>query len=272
MTGTQIRTALRSGDPVIATLVVSDSPHWLGMIEGLGLDFVFIDTEHIPLDRPSLSWMCRSYAALGLPPMVRIPEPDPIAACCALDGGACGIVAPYVETANQVRALAGAVKYKPLKGVRLQTALDDPNSLEPELRQYLEQQNADHFLVVNIESRPALENLDAILAVDELDAVLIGPHDLSCSQGCPEDYENPSFLAAVEEIIAKARAAGKGAGVHTISPVLRRHEVEWAGIGANLLVHSADVIAASEKLAEDLQALRQKLGLAPEGDRSQINI
>ena len=142
MTGNEIRTALRNGDPVFATLVVSESPHWLGMIEHLCLDFVFIDTEHIPLDRSTLSWMCRAYASRGLPSMVRISSPDPYQACTA------------------------------------------------------------------------------------------------------------------------CRRHGKGVGIHTISPALRKRGVEWARKGANLFVHSADIIAASEKLAEDLHASKQHLGLA----------
>jgi 4-hydroxy-2-oxoheptanedioate aldolase len=68
-----------------------------------GLDFVFIDTEHIPIDRVTLSWMCQAYRLADLAPMVRIPEPDAYQACMALDGGASGIVAPYVETAEQAR-------------------------------------------------------------------------------------------------------------------------------------------------------------------------
>lgn len=273
MNGQQIRKALRAGDTVMATLVVSTSPQWLTMIEGIGLDFVFIDTEHIAIDRCTLSWMCRAYAGKGLTPMVRIPSPNPYEACIALDGGAVGIVAPYVETVEQVRDLLGAVKYKPLKGERLQQALDDPNSMEPDLREYLEQKNANHFLVVNIESRPGIENLDAILQVEGLDAVLIGPHDLSCSLGRPEDYSHPDFLAAVDTIISKARAQGKGAGLHSITPELAAREVEWAAKGANLIMHSADILAASEKLGDDIRALRETLGVnTGDDERSAINI
>ena len=57
------------------TLIVSPSPHWVPVVAGLGLDFVFIDTEHIPIDREKLAWMCQTYRAVGLPPIVRIPAP-----------------------------------------------------------------------------------------------------------------------------------------------------------------------------------------------------
>jgi 4-hydroxy-2-oxoheptanedioate aldolase len=107
------------------------SPLWPNLAKQSGIDFVFVDTEHIPLDRQTLSWICQTYQALGLPPVVRIPCNDPFEACKVLDAGAGGVIGPYVETSDQVRDLVGAVKLRPLKGRRLQEALRDPHSLEP---------------------------------------------------------------------------------------------------------------------------------------------
>src|SRR3954462_11582984 len=98
MTPQQLRAALRGAQRVIGTLIVSDSPRWPGQIAQIGLDFVFIDTEHVALDRQPPAWVCQTYSALGRPPIVRIPSPDPFAATMALDGGAAGVVAPYIET------------------------------------------------------------------------------------------------------------------------------------------------------------------------------
>ena len=106
MTPATLRQRLIAGDTLFGTLIVSSSPRWPDAVRGCGLDFVFIDTEHIALDRAELSWMCRTYAALGLPSLVRIPSPDPFAATRVLDGGAAGVIAPYVETAEQVRSCA----------------------------------------------------------------------------------------------------------------------------------------------------------------------
>ena len=129
MTGLEFNQALREGRRVYGTLLTSTSPRWVPLIAGLPLDFVFIDTEHIPIDRAQLSWMTWAYRYAGLAPMVRIPSPDPFAACQVLDGGACSIVAPYVENAAQVRDLVGAVKHRPLKGVTLAAALAAPATL-----------------------------------------------------------------------------------------------------------------------------------------------
>lgn len=260
MTGAQIRKKLVSGGRVYGTLILSNSPHWPAMVDRLGIDFVFIDTEHIALDRAAVAWMCRAYSALGLAPVVRIPGIDPCAAAMTLDGGAEGIIVPYVETASQAREMAGAVKYRPLKGRRLERALEDPGSLEPDLRAYLARNNADAVLAVNIESVPAVENLDAILEVDGLDAVLVGPHDLSCSLGIPEQYDHPRFVETVDLIIEKSRARGIGAGVHAFSRPLAAAELRWIRRGANLIVHSVDMMAAGERLGDEISSMRRAFG------------
>jgi 2-keto-3-deoxy-L-rhamnonate aldolase RhmA len=258
MTAKQLRAALRMGRRVYGTLIVADSPRWPAQVAQIGLDFVFIDTEHIALDRKELSWMCQVYAGLGLAPLVRIPSPDPHAATMALDAGAAGIVAPYIETADQVRALRGAVKLRPIKGARLDAMLAGSEQFEPALSAYQQTHCADNILIINVESRPALENLDVLLAVDGLDAVLIGPHDLSSSLGVPEEYDAPIFDAAVRTIAQRSRARGVGAGIHCWMGVQR--EIAWAQAGFNMFVHSADIIAMKEKLAAEVRELRAALG------------
>src|SRR3954468_255821 len=134
MNGREIIRSLREGRRVFASAIVASSPLWPALAKQTGIDFVFVDTEHIPLDRQTLSYLSQTYQALGLPPVVRIPCNDPFEACKVLDAGAGGVIGPYVETADQVRALVGAVKWRPLKGRRLQEALRDPSPMEPELR------------------------------------------------------------------------------------------------------------------------------------------
>lgn len=253
MTPAKLIQSLHAGEQVFGTLVVSPSPRWPQSVRGCGLDFVFLDTEHIALDRHPLSWMCQTYSALGLPPIVRIPSPDPFAATMVLDGGAAGIIAPYIETAEQVRALRGAVKLRPLKGKKLEGALRG-EKMEPELEEYLTNPEQERVLVVNIESVPAIAALDEILAVPGLDAVLIGPHDLSCSLGIPEQYAHPKFREAARTIFSKARAAKVGAGIHFWDDLSLARE--FIGEGANFFIYSSDVRLFSANLTRDLEFLR----------------
>ena len=258
MNGRELSEALRGGRRVYATLTVSTSPRWPSVVKGLGLDFVFIDTEHTPIPRDKLAWMCETYRAMELAPVVRIPEPDPYLACMVLDGGACGVIAPYVETVEQVQALRGAVKLRPLKGKRLADALSGKAQLEPEVAAYLADNNAGNVLIVNIESRPAIEALDDLLAVPGLDAVLIGPHDLSINLGVPEQYDHPVFNEAVRDVIRRARAKGVGAGVHFWPNVEK--QIDWGRDGANIIIHGSDLQRFSGAIQEDIGAIREALG------------
>jgi 4-hydroxy-2-oxoheptanedioate aldolase len=272
MTGLEIKEALRAGQRVYGTLIVSSSPRWVVPVKNLGLDFVFIDTEHIALDREKLSWMCHAYREAGLAPIVRIPSPDPYAATMAIDGGAVGIVAPYIETATEVRQLVGALKYRPIKGQRLQGFISETHGAGDGLRSYLEDYNREHIFMANIESVPGMESLDDILAVEQLDGVVVGPHDLSCSLGIPEQYMNAEFVEAAAHIIEKARECGKGAGIHMVYRTGLEQEIQLARSGANFILHSGDIMAFQTALHDDLEQIRAALGdeAKDEGVRSTI--
>lgn len=258
MTGKQVRAALKAGRSVYATCILSPSPVWPLLLKQAPIDFVFIDTEHVPLDRERVSWMCRGFAGQGIPAVVRVPSADPFEATKVLDGGANGIIVPYVETPEQVQRMVGAARWRPLKGERLQEALEDPNSLEPETREYLEKRNENAIVLLNIESVPAMKNLDAILAVPGIDSVLIGPHDLSVSLGIPEDYAHPKFDKAVREIYSNARARGLGAGMHFSGDI--ELEIPWCQAGGNLVMHSNDARLAVKSLKQDFAKIRAALG------------
>ena len=253
MNGQQLIHALRSGQRVYGSAIYSPSPIWARVVQNLDLDMVFIDTEHTPQDRSAISWLCQVYSALDLAPVVRIPEPDPYLAAMTLDGGAHGIIAPYCETPDQVIALSGAVKFSPLKGEKLRAALYGEAELEPALADYLAARNANKALFINIESVPALANLDDILQVPWVDCVLVGPHDLSCSLGVPEQYDDPGFQEAIHEIIRKSRAAGVGVGIHHN---FAHHEIEWIIAGANLVMHSSDISAFNRALTAEFKQIR----------------
>tara|TARA_B100001123_G_scaffold450292_2_gene619911 strand:- start:1398 stop:2225 length:828 start_codon:yes stop_codon:yes gene_type:complete len=250
---------LRNGEKLYGTLIVSTAPQWAENFSKLGLDFVFIDTEHIAIGRNTLSWMCQTYRALNLNPIVRILRPDPFLASRTLDGGACGIIAPYVESVEEALDLVGAVKLHPVKGKKLQSILGGAETPSEELTGYLEKKSANRTLILNIESVEAIKNLDEILAIDGVDGVLIGPHDLSCSLEQPENYYNGSFDQAVREIIQKARDKGKGAGIHFAMGAGKIDlELEWIKAGANFILHSADIIAAIDALRTEFSILKSR--------------
>jgi 4-hydroxy-2-oxoheptanedioate aldolase len=271
MNAHEFRKALEERKPLFGTLVVSPSPHWLPAVAGLGLDYVFIDIEHIPIDRQTLSWMCRAYGSAGLAPLVRISSPDPYEAATVLDGGAAAVLAPYIETVSQVRALVGAVKHKPVKGQMLE-ALSARDSNLAAQSAYVARGSASRSLLVNIESVPAIERLDELLAVEGVDGIVVGPHDLSVSLGVPEQWRDPHFVEAVETILGAARDRGLSAGIHIIYDGALDQYERWRDAGANLVLHLGDLLAFRFCLRREIAAIRQTMGAAAATTGEEIHI
>jgi 4-hydroxy-2-oxoheptanedioate aldolase len=222
---------IKKGDNIYGTCIVSTSPIWSKVVGSSGLDYVFLDTEHIPMDRTELTFLCQTYRAMGISPIVRIPSPDPYAACMVKDAGAVGVIAPYIETVEQIREMVGATKYRPLKGERLQNVLKGKEKLEPELMEYLENFNEGSMCIVNIESIAA---------------------------GLPEQYEHPEYEKVVKEIIQKTRSKGLAAGIHF--PGNPERQIKWMKEGANIVMHSSDMFLFSQKLDEDITKIKEAAG------------
>lgn len=255
---TSLLNKLKQGKNVYGTCFTSVSPAWPMIFKKAALDFAFVDTEHIALNRADMARMCQVMMAYGITPIVRIPAPDTYLACQAIDAGAKGVIAPYLESVEQIKDLVGATKYRPLKGEILQKVLSGEHELSDQMKTFLSGYNADNICIANIESVPAMEKLDALLSVPGLDAVFIGPHDLSISLGLPEQYDHPEFEKAVKHIIHTARKKGLSIGIHfSLEP---ERQIQWIKEGANIVVHSSDIALFSQKLNKDINIIKQGVG------------
>lgn len=249
---------IKAGRVVYGTCIASTAPTWPAIALRARLDFVFLDTEHIPLERMEIARMCQTFRAMGVAPIVRIPSPDPFKACQMMDAGAEGVVAPYLENPQQIQDLIGALKFRPLKGELLEKALDDPGKMESSLRQYLDKWNEGNVCIANIESVVALDRLEELLSIEGLDAVFIGPHDLSISLGLPEQYDHPVFEEAVKKIIRVSKNNGLAVGIHfSESP---ERQIRWIKEGVNFVIHSSDQAMFSQRLQHDMNIIRAASG------------
>lgn len=254
----QLLTKLKNGNTVYGTCISSVAPLWSKAARNAGLDFVFLDTEHIPLERMEIAALCQLYSAQGIAPIVRIPSPDPYRACQMIDAGAEGILAPYIEEAAQIKEMVGALKYRPLKGRFLKDVLENPDSLDPEKAAYLANFNKGNICLINIESVPAFEKLDELLSVPGVDVVFIGPHDLSVSLGVPEMYDHPKFEKVVQFIIHKCREKNVAVGIHFSESPDR--QIKWMNEGANVIIHSSDIAIFSQQLSRDINYIKKAKG------------
>lgn len=262
MTGSQIREKLKRGERVYGTHIASlMNPMAAMMATEMELDFAFFCTEHMPLDRTEVSMMCHLYATRGISPIVRVPSMDTAAISMALDGGAEGIVVPYVETVDEVQRAVGAVKYRPIKGEQLRDTLAGRRELPTKTQQFLDGFNRHHYLIVGVESVAAMNNLDQMLAVDGVDGVFLGPHDITVSMGLPAEYDHPDFLDAVEDVTRRCRAAGVGVGLHTT--LLSFGEATARRLmdaGMNWIINGADITVMRDAMNAQLRQLRQLAG------------
>ncbi|MFA7257595.1 MAG: aldolase/citrate lyase family protein [Kiritimatiellales bacterium] len=259
MQGAQIREKLLKGQRVYGTHIVSfGNPITTRLAAELELDFIFICTEHMPIDRSEVSLMCQYWATRGISPIVRIPYPSARLAGQFIDGGAQGIVAPYVETVEEVKELAGAVRYRPIKGEFLNGILNGDRKPNDKLSKFFKGFNRDLYLIIGIESVSAINRLEELISIDGVDGVFLGPHDITCSMEIPEEYENPEFVKTVVDVIKRCRKAGKGVGIHMDLALPRAKP--FLDAGTNFMLHVADIIKMRQIMSSDLKMLRSGFG------------
>ena len=206
MNGQQLKAKVHAGGIVYGTMLSnSRNPRWAAAIDGFGLDYVIIDTEHSPRDRGDLADFLAAFSFGGVVPLVRVPIPDSHYVTMALDAGAQGVLAPYCETVDEVKEVVGAAKWRPLKGALVRKVMDTGELPSADTEAYLEERNKNTVCLIGIESVPAVENLENILQVDGIDGIFVGPNDLSVSLGIPDQIDHPTYEAALREIIGLCR-------------------------------------------------------------------
>jgi 4-hydroxy-2-oxoheptanedioate aldolase len=223
-----------------------------------GWDSLTIDMQHGLVDYQAATGMLAAIATSSSAPVVRIPWLDAAAVMKVLDAGALGIICPMINTPDDARRLiawsryapAGTRSYGPIRA-RMVHGDDYPAMADAEIVRF-----------AMIETREALDNLDEILAVPGLDAIYVGPSDLSLSLGCSPKLDNldDGAEAAVQSILAKATAAGVMPGIHTgsVAGALRR-----AGEGFRFVSVGSDAIFLGQGASVTLEAMRE--GLAGAG-------
>lgn len=233
---------------------------WLGLADPYaaelcataGFDWLLVDGEHGPNDLRSMLAVLQAVAPYASQPVVRVPHGDAALIKQVLEIGATTLLVPMVESAEQARELVRAMRYPPagIRGVGSGLARSSRWSAYP---QYLNEANERVALLVQVETTTALEQLDAIAAVDGVDGVFIGPSDLSASMGFLGQPGHPTVRATIEQAIARILAAGKAPGILAVDETLARRYIELGarfvavGVEATMLAHATRALAARFK-------------------------
>lgn len=208
---------------------------------GAGFDWLLLDGEHAPNDLLTLLAQAQAVAAYPVHAVARVPIGEAWLIKQVLDIGIQTVLVPMVDNADQAREMARAMRYPPL-GVRGVGAGMARASAYGNIADYVASANDQVCLLVQAESRAAVENIDAIAGTEGVDGVFIGPADLAADMGFPGNAGAPEVQAAIDHAIARIRAAGKAPGILTYDPAAARRYLE---AGALFVAVGSDVTLLS---------------------------
>jgi 2-keto-3-deoxy-L-rhamnonate aldolase RhmA len=252
---------LRNGGRLFGTFVQHMvNPAWAAMFSAEMFDFVVFNTEHNHVDMADFAPLAVAVKLKGIAPLVRLHARDGELAAKACDSEFEGVVLPYVEDVAELRWCILRAKHRPLAGVAAEHFLATGQYPSDKTRCYIEEKNRDVFVAAMIESVHALENLDAICSTPGLDAVFVGPNDLSVSLGIPEERDNPVFIAAVQKVIDVAARHGLPAGGHFSR---MEHTMRTIRQGARFIPHSSDLRVIQAGFPEMMAAVRGGVASRP---------
>lgn len=226
MLARKIKDKIRNGKTSIGSWMSMAHPSIAEILAMAGYDWVVIETEHTAIDVSEVLRMVIAIEQRGSIPLVRLAWNDPIQAKAVLDSGAAGVLVPSINTKEEAELAVKMTKYPPLgfRGVGLARAQGYGANFD----EYIKNANSDGLLIVQIEHKDAVKNIEEILSVDGIDGTFIGPYDLSMSLGVPGQLSHPSVLEAQNKVLEATLAHGLIAGIHLVHPDTAAKECEQA--------------------------------------------
>jgi len=243
---------------IVTGLFLSEirQPSVMQMLVNGGFDFVIIDGEHGPFNIETVADLSRHGALVGLTPLVRITDISYTQVAQPLDAGAHGIMIPRVTNAEQVKQAVSFMKYPPV-GIRGNAQNRGYSNFQSgNVYEVMNKINQDRLLIIQIETKEALENLESILEIPEVDILYIGPNDLSISLGVGGQPDSPILHAAVEKVYEGCKKYNKIPGIHSTD---LKWSIHWKSKGfvflstideVNCMIQTAKNINAALKDAK----------------------
>jgi len=232
----QLKRALRDGRPQIGLWSMLSSHITVEVIAGSGFDWLLLDTEHSPNELPMVQSQLQAMIGGTASAVVRVVWNDAVVFKRLLDIGVQSFLVPFVQNADEARRAVAATRYPPL-GIRGVAAAHRANRYG-RVKDYAKRANDEMCVIVQLETRVALDNLDAIAAVDGVDALFIGPSDLAADLGHIGDNAHPDVRATIDDTIGRIRKTGKAAGILAPVEADARH---WLEVGARFVAVGSDV-------------------------------
>lgn len=214
---------MKAGNPLVGTIVSMGLPMVSEMISRCGFDWLWIDMEHAPLSLNEVQGLLQSKAE-SCAGFVRVPFNDEVWIKRVLDLGADGIIVPQVKTASEASRAVAAAKYPPA-GIR-SVGLSRANSFGMNFAGYGDTANQDTLVLLQVEHKEGVSNINEILNVSGIDAIIIGPYDLSGSFGKLGQIQDPEVQDAINTVLSACKKRGVPIGIFTMLPEQGRECVE----------------------------------------------
>jgi len=224
------------------------SPIAAEILAGAGYNWIVIDGEHAPNDIPLLVTQLQAMRGGTAEPVFRVPWNDPVIIKRALDAGARSLLIPFIQNSEEARHAVAAARYPPLgiRGVAVVPRANDYGRVQ----NYHRNAHLDTCVLLQLETRSALEQIESITAVDGVDGIFIGPSDLAADFGHLGNPKHPDVQAAIYDAARRIRAAGKSAGtlsgnLDDVEPLIEAgYNFIAVGSDVGILARNAEQIAA----------------------------
>lgn len=240
--------AIRAGRHQLGLWVSLANAYSTEVVAGSGFDWLLIDTEHSPNDIDSVLRQLQAAAPYPVSPIVRPTWNDAIQQKRYLDIGAQTLLIPYVQNAEEAAQAVAGVRYPP-RGIRGVGGTMRASSFGRMGAGYARHCEDELCLLVQIETREGLDNLERIASVDGVDGVFIGPSDLAASLGHIGDAKHPEVQSAIEDALRRIRACGKAPGILTLDETQARRYIELGALFTAVGMDVAILARETEKLA-----------------------
>lgn len=247
--------AIQAGKTQIGLWSILSSHVTVEIIAGSGFDWLVLDTEHAPNELPMVYSQLQAAKGGTAHPVVRVPWNDMVTIKRYLDIGAQTLLIPCIETEKEARDAVAYTRYPP-KGQRGYSAAPRASGFG-RIKDYATTCEDELCVLLQVETRKGLENLEAIAGIEGVDGIFIGPGDLSAALGHVGNPKHPEVQAAIEDAIARIRACGKPAGILTADEALARRFIElgclFTAVGSDLGL----LTRTSEQLAQHFKCMKR---------------
>ena len=244
----KFKSALKAGSRQIGLWCTLSNHYAIEVVAGAGFDWVLIDTEHSPNELDMVLPQLQAVAPYDTHPVVRVPWNDMVTIKRFLDIGVQTLLIPYVQNEEEAKKAVAHTRYPP-DGVRGVAGSTRANRFG-RVKDYARRASAELCVLVQVETRMALDSLEAIATVEGVDGVFIGPADLHASLGYVGQTSHPDVKALIDHAILRIRAAGKAAGVLTSVEGDARH---WLELGCQFVAVGVDATILARE-SENLRA------------------